>query len=433
MVYHPQALANGPEALSNMSDMSAKQATGLAPLPTSTPTSTPTPTPTPAPTSTAALAMKPTKAAQSRGSRRCGRRAAGRIERDAAPRASLYDEVTARIVAGLEAGRVPWVQPWDVAACPPRLPRNADSGRSYSSINILILWGAAAARGFAAQRWLTFRQTRGAGGAVRRGEKGTTIYYVARFSPKGGEGDDGAGAGDAAGGPRAVKNGDVGGDIAGAAGGGDARSVPFLKRFTVFNVDQCEGLPPRCLLGDTLLPPCETIPVADGLLAASGADIRIGGNRAYYSPSGDYIALPPQQAFPAQIDFYRTALHEAGHWSGHRSRLDRDQSGAFGSAAYGREELCAELASAFLCAALGIKPTVRHADYIGAWLAIMRADTRAIFKAASLASRAADYLFGFAPAAAQGAARPPAAAQGAVDASRTATGVDGAGAAGEGQ
>ena len=147
----------------------------------------------------------------------------------------------------------------------------------------------------------------------------------------------------------------------------------------------------------------ETVPIAESLIAASGADFRVGGHEAYYSPSYDFVAVPPQQAFRSQIDYYRTALHELGHWTGHPSRLDRDQSGAFASAAYGREELCAELASAFLCAALGIKPTVRHADYIGAWLAILRADTRSIFKAASLASKAADYLFAFAP----GAARAP--------------------------
>ncbi len=391
MVYDPQALADGREALSNSPDMSG----------------TPTPTRQTASGSTLTLAPAPTpnKAPRARKPQKRGRRAAARSERGAAaPRASLYDEVTARIVGELEAGHVPWVQPWDAAAFAPGLPRNADSGRSYSGINILILWGEAAARGFAAQRWLTFRQALCAGGAVRRGEKGTTIFYAARFTPKGGEGDGGGGA---PGAPDAANS-----DIGGEAGGGGERGVPFLKRFTVFNVDQCEGLPPRCLVADAPLPPRETIPVAEALLAASGADIRIGGNQAYYSPSGDYIALPPQQAFPAQIDFYRTALHEAGHWAGHPSRLDRDQSGAFASSAYGREELCAELASAFLCAALGIKPTVRHSDYIGAWLAIMRADTRAIFKAASLASKAADYLMAFAPDAARAARGADAAGEG---------------------
>ncbi|WP_414711934.1 ArdC family protein [Sphingopyxis sp.] len=320
-------------------------------------------------------------------------RAAGR-RRDVgagAVRVSLYDEVTARIVGELEAGRVPWVRPWDAAAFAPGLPQNADSGRSYSGINILILWGAAAERGFSTQRWLTFRQALGAGGAVRKGEKGTTIFYAARFTPKGGSGDDG--------GSGAARGKDA------SEGGEGERAIPFLKRFTVFNVDQCDGLPPRCVEAAPPLPPRELVPVAEALIAATGADFRVGGNEAYYSPSHDYVAVPPQQAFANQIDYYRTALHELGHWTGHGSRLGRDQTGAFASAAYGREELCAELASAFLCAALGIVPTVRHADYIGAWLAIIRADTRAIFRAASLASKAADYLLAFAPAAAGVAAR----------------------------
>jgi antirestriction protein ArdC len=302
---------------------------------------------------------------------------------------SLYDEVTARIIDELEAGRFPWTQPWDAAAFAPGLPRNADTRRSYSGINILILWGEAMRRGFASQGWLTFRQAQEAGGQVGKGEKGTTIFYAARFTPQGHKGRGGEGGG-------AVE---IGGGTGASGGGGTSdgdRSIPFLKRFTVFNVAQVDGLPDRCTALDTPLPPRETIPHAERLIAATGGDIRIGGNEAYYSPSGDYVALPPQQAFLEQIDYYRTALHELGHWTGHASRLDRDQSGSFGSAKYGREELCAELASAFLCASLGIRPTVRHADYLGAWLAIMRADTRAIFKAASLASKAADYLLDFA-------------------------------------
>jgi antirestriction protein ArdC len=107
------------------------------------------------------------------------------------------------------------------------------------------------------------------------------------------------------------------------------------------------------------------------------------------------VQVPPQPAFAQQMDYYRTALHELGHWTGHASRLGRDQSGGFGTPAYAREELCAELASAFLCAALGIVPTVRHADYLANWLAVLRADSRAIFKAASQASKAADYLLAF--------------------------------------
>lgn len=321
---------------------------------------------------------------------------------DAAPRVSLYDEVTGRIVAELEAGRIPWVQPWDAATFAPGLPQNADTRRSYSGINILILWAEAARRGFSAQGWLTFRQALAAGGGVRKGEKGATIFYAARFTPQaanGGGAVAGGGGGASHSGGGSSGSGAQGGGGNGAAGEG---SVPFLKRFTVFNVAQCENLPDRCTLSGAPLPPRETIPHAEALIAATGADIRIGGHEAYYSPGGDFVALPPQQAFAAQIDYYRTALHELGHWTGHPSRLDRDQKGGFASQAYGREELCAELASAFLCAALGIRPTVRHADYIGAWLAIMRADTRAIFRAASLASKAADYLLAFAPESAGG-------------------------------
>ncbi len=335
-----------------------------------------------------------------------------RTDKGGAAPLSQYDEVTARIVAELEAGRFPWAQPWDAAVFAPGLPRNADTRRSYSGINILILWAEAVRQGFGSQGWLTFRQAQDAGGQVRKGEKGTTIFYAARFTPKGGEGAAGTTA------PRGETDGGAGSGGTGSGtigtgdngGGGDGaevdRTVPFLKRFTVFNVAQVDNLPDRCTAPDVPLPPRKTIPVAEALLAASGADIRIGGNRAYYSPSDDYVALPPQQAFFEQIDYYRTALHELGHWTGHRTRLGRDQSGAFGSAAYGREELCAELASAFLCASLGIRPTVRHADYLGAWLAIMRDDTRAIFKAASLASKAADYLLGFAVEAEPGPSSP---------------------------
>lgn len=326
--------------------------------------------------------------APARGARkRRGEAVSRKDDHGAAPRVSLYDEVTTQIIAELEEGRFPWTRPWDAAAFAPGLPRNAVTRRSYSGINILILWSEAVRRGFGAQGWLTFRQARQAGGQVRKGEKDTTIFYAARFTPKGGEGGAEVASAPA---PEGL----------GGAGEGD-RSIPFLKRFTVFNVAQVDGLPERCTAPDPILLPRETIPVAEALLAASGADIRIGGNEAYYSPSGDFVALPPQQAFFEQIDYYRSALHELGHWTGHGSRLDRDQTGGFGSAAYGREELCAELASAFLCAALGIKPTVRHADYLGAWLAIMRADTRAIFKTASLASKAADYLLAFAPASAE--------------------------------
>jgi antirestriction protein ArdC len=287
-------------------------------------------------------------------------------------RQSVYAEVTRRVIAELEQGRLPWVQPWDSAACGCAMPANAATGRFYSGINVLILWGAVVAGGYASQRWLTFRQALGAGGCVRRGEKGTTICYADRFTPKG-EQDR-------------ARDEDR-----------EARQVAFLKRFTVFNVEQCEGLPEALTEAPVLSEERETIPHAEALIAATGADFRIGGDRAFYAPALDLVVVPPQQAYPEQINWYRTALHELGHWTGHRSRLDRDQSGAFGSASYAREELVAEMASAFTCASLRIVPTVRHADYVGSWLEVLRGDERAIFRAASLASKASDYLLAFAP------------------------------------
>lgn len=283
-------------------------------------------------------------------------------------RADLYQTVTQRIVAELEAGRVPWVQPWGSdGGADTALPRNALTGRNYSGINILILWGAVIEHSWPAQGWLTFRQALNAGGSVRRGERGTTVVYADRFTPKG-EAE------------RAARDGDA------------ARAVSFLKSFTVFNIAQCEGLRPGLGLDPAPLATREIVPVAEAVVAASEVDFRIGGAKAFYVPSEDYVQVPPQPAFFQQIDYYRTALHELTHATGHAKRLDRKLLNPFGSKDYGREELIAEMGSAFLCAALGIVPSVRHADYLGAWLDILKEDNRAIFRAASQASRAADWL-----------------------------------------
>jgi antirestriction protein ArdC len=133
------------------------------------------------------------------------------------------------------------------------------------------------------------------------------------------------------------------------------------------------------------------------LIAATGADFRIGGGRAYYNTTGDFVQVPPPGAYFESINWHRTAFHELGHWSGHASRLNRDHSGSFGSKSYAREELVAEIAGAFVCASLGIVPTVRHADYIGSWLEVLREDNRAVVRAASAASKAADFLLAYLP------------------------------------
>lgn len=289
-------------------------------------------------------------------------------------RTGLYDEITNRIIAELEAGRVPWVQPWGTAAAkaPIGLPKNAATTRVYSGINVLILWGAVIERGFPGQSWLTFRQALSLGGNVRKGERGTTVVYADRFVPE----DEKQRAAEADEEPQAI---------------------PFLKRFTVFNVGQCEGLPQEVAVATLPPEPGLVEPRAEALIKATGVDFRIGGNRAFYVPAHDYVQVPPPQAYFEPINWHRTALHELGHASGHPSRLNRDLSGSFGSKKYAFEELIAEMNAAFCCASLGIVPTVRHADYIGSWLNVLRDDNRAIIRAASQASKAADYLLAFLP------------------------------------
>jgi antirestriction protein ArdC len=270
-----------------------------------------------------------------------------RSARSRPDRTSLYDEITTKIIAELETGRVPWVQPWGTAAAkaPLAMPKNAATGRCYSGINVLILWGSVIEHGFPVQGWLTFRQALSLGGNVRKGEHGTTVVYADRFIP-----DDEK--------KRARETGE------------EAQAIPFLKRFTVFNLAQCEGLPDD--LAVALPPPDPGLiePKVVVLIKATGIDFRIGGSRAFYVPAHDYVQVPPPQAYFEPINWHRTALHE---------------------------ELVAEMNAAFCCASLGIVPTARHADYVGSWLEVLREDNRAIVRAASQASKAADFLLGFLP------------------------------------
>jgi antirestriction protein ArdC len=294
--------------------------------------------------------------------------------RSGSDRTSLYQEITDKIIAELEAGRLPWVQPWGTSGAKASIamPRNVASRRPYSGINVLILWGSVVKHDFTGQGWLTFRQALSLGGNVRKGERGTTVVYADRFIPE----DERR---------RAERDGDQPG------------AIPFLKRFTVFNADQCENLPGELTVAPPPMPEGLILPQAEALIAATGADFRIGGDSAFYSPAHDFVRVPRPDAYFEPINWHRTALHELGHWVGHASRLGRDMSGAFGSASYAKEELIAEMTSAFVCASLGIVPTVRHADYIGSWLEVLREDDRAIVRAASAASKAAAYLLAFLP------------------------------------
>jgi len=207
-------------------------------------------------------------------------------------RATLYDEITDKIMAELEAGRVPWVQPWGTAAAKASLamPKNASTNRQYSGVNILILWGAVIERGFAGQSWLTFRQALSLGGNVRKGERGATVVYADRFVPS----DEKR---------RAVETGE------------DVQAIPFLKRFTVFNTDQCEDLPDEIANTTPPPPPGLIEPTVEALINATGITFRIGGKRAFYAPAEDYVQVPPPQAYFEPINWHRTALHEFGHYA----------------------------------------------------------------------------------------------------------------------
>jgi antirestriction protein ArdC len=280
----------------------------------------------------------------------------------------LYSEVSARIITELEAGAAPWVKPWSATAGA-NTPCNAVTNRPYSGCNVVLLWMAQTA-GYSTPRYLTFKQASELGGNVRKGERGTKVYFVKQLQFR-----------------------DEGADDEAAA-----RIVPMLREYTVFNVEQCDGLPERVLSLGEIKPrnADQRDALIDAFLECSRADIREGAGEAYYRPSDDYISLPRFEAFNSAAHFYGVALHELGHWTGHKSRLDRDLRHRFGERAYAAEELVAELCAAFLCAEFSIDGDLRMAGYIQSWIGLLKADSRAFFTACSRAQAAADYLRGLA-------------------------------------
>jgi antirestriction protein ArdC len=245
------------------------------------------------------------------------------------------------------------------------VPQNAVTNRPYSGCNVILLW-LARNRGWATPRFLTFKQAIEAGGNVRKGEHGTKVYFVKQLQVKNGEGDE------------------------------DTRLVPMLREYTVFNVDQCERLPDSVKSGKPMRVrnPDTRDALADEFLRTTGADIREGQGEAYFAPGADFISLPAFEAFKGADHFYNVAFHELCHWTGHRSRLDRDLKHRFGAREYAAEELVAELGAAFLSAEFSFDGDVRNAGYIANWIELLKADKRAFFTACSRAQAAADYLRG---------------------------------------
>ena len=294
-------------------------------------------------------------------------------------RVDIYARITDRIVADLERGVRPWIQPWSAAHTTGRVTRPLRyNGQPYSGINVILLWIETIARGFVSPIWMTFRQAAELGAHVRKGEKGAIVVYASRFTK--------------------TETDDRGDEV--------ERDIPFLKAYTVFCVDQIEGLPDHCYGRPAAgVDPVERIVHADAFFAATGAIIRHGGTRAFYSPSLDHIQMPPFESFRDAASYVAVLSHEATHWTAAKHRVNRDLSRyAKDSSERAREELIAELGSVFLCADLGIaselEPRPDHASYLDSWLKVLSNEKRFIFSAAAHAQRAVAYLHDLQPRAA---------------------------------
>lgn len=282
----------------------------------------------------------------------------------AKPKTDIYQVVTDSIVEALEMGVKPWVCPWKRNGAVSGIPSNFSTGTAYSGMNIMLLWCSAAKQGFTDSRWLTYNQAKEQGAQVRKGETGTTAIFYKTLE----------------------KENDA----------GDLEFIPMLKTFTVFNIEQIDGLKMGANDGAEIAPQpldvFDPLPQVENLFKRSGANITERGQQAFYQPSTDEIWLPERHLFADAANFYATGLHELVHWTGAKSRLDREKGNKFGAEKYAFEELIAELGSAFLMADLGVSGEVQHESYIASWLKSLKDDKRYIFKAASAASKAHRFL-----------------------------------------
>lgn len=296
-----------------------------------------------------------------------------------APGRDLYQSVTDRIVASVEADPADPVMPWHRAGLATLIPTNAATGNDYRGINVVALWAEAQLRGFPNAVWASYRQWASLGAQVRQGERGSIVTFYKELT---------VGAG-----PERAEE-------PASEEERDGRRL-VIKSSHVFNAAQVDGYTPA--EPPPPLPPIERNARAEAFVAATCARIEIGGDSAYYRPATDSIRMPDESRFREaetalrSADWYCVLGHELGHWSGASHRLDRQLGTRFGDAAYCVEELVGELTSAFVVTRLGITPQPRedHARYIAHYLRLMRSDNRAIFAAAAKASEAADYLFAF--------------------------------------
>lgn len=275
----------------------------------------------------------------------------------------VFAEISNAIAAKLEQGVRPWAKPWKDGLSPRfDIPHNALSGRAYRGANVFYLMLLQEAYGYESAAWLTFKQALELGGNVRKGEKGALIFFW-HFGAK-----------------------------TDKETGEEVKTVT-VRSYVVFNVAQTEGvkMPKRDV---ETLTPAERNANAESMITATGAKMRYGGDRAFYSPSVDCVTVPIAEAFASPDDYYGTVFHELGHWTGHESRLKREFGKRFGDDAYAFEELVAELTAAFVCGANGFASVARddHVAYIHSWARRIKDDPKAFIKAASEAQKAADYI-----------------------------------------
>jgi antirestriction protein ArdC len=272
---------------------------------------------------------------------------------------SIYENVTNKIIEKIEKGGLEkWVQSWGGDF---NDPKNPVTGTQYKGINYMLL----SLSGYSNPNWLTFKQVSEKGGKVKKGEKSTMIIYYKQLSltskNEAGETED------------------------------TGRVIPMLRGYLVFNATQCENLPEQYL--KTPEPKEKKFSSLLEVAKNSGFKIQLGGNRAFYSPDADKIVLPNIEQFNDLENFEATLLHELTHLTGHEDRLNRlKKFNRFGSQSYAFEELIAELGSAFSCAKFGIQGKLQHSEYIASWLQVLRSDKTAIFRAATEAQKACDYL-----------------------------------------
>jgi antirestriction protein ArdC len=288
-------------------------------------------------------------------------------------RADIYTKITDRIIEDLAKGVRPWMKPWSAGNTAGRITRPLrHNGLPYSGMNVLLLWSEQMSRGFSSSMWMTFKQALELGAAVRKGETGSTVVFARRFTKSEADGN----------------------------GVAVDREISFLKAYTVFNIEQIDGLPDR--FHDRPMPnldPVERIDAAERFFRNTGAIIRHSGNQAFYAPGSDFIQMPPLQAFKDAASYYATLSHEMTHWTAPKDRVGRDLSRySKDRSERAREELIAELGSCFLCADLGIVPELEprpdHAAYLQSWVSVLADDKRAIFQAAAHAQRAVAFLHG---------------------------------------